>query len=368
MKFLKDLFRKEEDINTYADFWAWFVQHEKDFYKVASSGGDFENDFFDKVSPKLERLKDGLFLLSGMFDDNTAELIITPDGNIKNFVFAEEIVAAAPEIPGWKFTALKRESEEPFGIRMKDVDVTNDNLHFYANDSWEMPDEIDIVCVHDARTDENADAVRHAVFLFLDNFLGELSFATAIDNLTIISKNDAENDLRHINELKPYLIKRQSEFVEKYEGSRLNTDDDAYTLMEGELANGNPLIAVFNTTLLMWDRKPSHPWIASVGFKFDGNEHGLPDENIYALLEKIEDDMLVELRDADGYLNIGRETANGERTVYFACKDFRKPSKVLYEISKQNSKEIEMDFEIYKDKYWQSFNHFIPTEGDDFTN
>jgi hypothetical protein len=46
-----------------------------------------------------------------MLDPQTAELILTPDGVVANIVFVEELVAAAPEIPGWKFTALKPASD-----------------------------------------------------------------------------------------------------------------------------------------------------------------------------------------------------------------------------------------------------------------
>lgn len=42
-----------------------------------------------------------------MYDDSTVELILTADGAIKNIVFVEELVEAAPKIPGWKFTSLK---------------------------------------------------------------------------------------------------------------------------------------------------------------------------------------------------------------------------------------------------------------------
>ena len=68
---------------------------------------------------------------------------------------------------------------------------------------------------------------------------------------------------------------------------------------------------------------------------------------------------MAELKDSDGYLNIGRQTADSVREVYFACFEFRKPSKVLHTIKKEYQNKIKLDFDIYKDKYWQSFNRFI---------
>ncbi|MBX3289525.1 MAG: DUF695 domain-containing protein [Acidobacteria bacterium] len=374
MGFLSNLFGKEEavdskePIGSYEDFWAWFANNEKHFYNVVKSKDNVEPEVLDKIILNLARLHDGLFLLCGMYDDNTVELIITTDGNIKNIVFAEEVVDAAPKLDGWRFTALKPEADEGFYITMQGYKAGDDNLHFYSNEAWEQPDEIDIVIVHDDLNEDDAEAVRHATFIFLDNYLGELAFATTIDSLSIIGRSEAEKELRPLSELKPYLQKRHNEFVEKYDGFRKNTDEDSYSLLEAELKNGFPLIAVVNTALLTWDRKPSHPWIAVVEFTFNGNENGMPDDDTYQLLGKIEDEILAELHDADGYLNIGRETAKDVRSVYFACKEFRKPSKVLNKIRDQYAGNVEIDIDIYKDKYWQSFDRFIATEDDDLVN
>ena len=84
----------------------------------------------------------------------------------------------------------------------------------------------------------------------------------------------------------------------------------------------------------------------------------MPNENDYKLLDKIEEDIMHELKDNEGYLNIGRQTAKGEREIYFACKDFRKPSKVFYKIQRNYSNSFKIEYDIYKDKYWQSFERF----------
>jgi len=93
--------------------------------------------------------------------------------------------------------------------------------------------------------------------------------------------------------------------------------------------------------------------------KYDGEEHnGMPDTETSELMNQIEDEILLELKDSDGYLNIGRQTANSEREVYFACKDFRKPSKVLYSFEQKYADKIDLSYDIYKDKYWESFEQF----------
>ncbi|MBZ4189170.1 DUF695 domain-containing protein [Niabella beijingensis] len=361
MRFLKNIFRKkDEPVKNYADFWSWFQKHEKTFFNVVKNQKDVETEFFDKLSPKLSALKEGYFYLTGMYDDNTVELILTADGNTKNIAFVEELVEQAPDINGWKFTALKPVSDiKSTAINMGGYQFDSDNLFFYSNDYAEYPDEIDISIVHDDLTEENRQQIKTGVYIFLDNYLGELDFVNNIDDLKIIGKHEAEKELIPILKLKEFLNWRQKEFIEKYEGARYDTESDEHSIFEAELENGNNLIAVINTQLLNWDSKASHPWIAAITFKYDGsNSNGMPDGKDYESLNRIEENILEELSDKEGYLYIGRQTANSEREIYFACKDFRKPSKVFFKIQQENDYKFEIDYDIYKDKYWQSFERF----------
>ncbi len=84
----------------------------------------------------------------------------------------------------------------------------------------------------------------------------------------------------------------------------------------------------------------------------------MPNDADYKVLDKIEEEIMQELKDIDGYLNIGRQTAKGEREIYFACKDFRKPSKVFFKIQQTYSGSFEIEYDTYKDKYWQLFEKF----------
>jgi hypothetical protein len=96
-----------------------------------------------------------------------------------------------------------------------------------------------------------------------------------------------------------------------------------------------------------------------VKLKYDGsNNNGMPNEPMFKLMTSIEEEIMLQLKDSEGYLNIGRETADGLREIFFACSDFRKPSKVLYYAQQEFNQQIEFDYDIYKDKYWQTFNRF----------
>jgi hypothetical protein len=360
---LNKLFGKIEDkIQTYEDFWNWFSANEQTFHRVVKTGKNLETDFFNKLTPKLEELKEGFFYLTGMYDDNTAELVFTPDGVLKNIVFVEALVSAAPTISNWKFTALKPAHDiENVGIRMGDYTFDSENLSFYTIEHKNYPDEVDIVVAHNDYKEDDKSTIINGTYIFLDNYLGELNSVTSIDNLKVISKDQAGKELMPIAKLKDYLVWREKEFVEKYSGVQYNTENDSYSSLEATLNNGLPLIAIINTTLLDWDGKASHPWILKVEIKYDGsNNNGMPDNNTYELLNSFEDEIMFELKDFEGYLNIGRQTADSERIFYFACKDFRKPSKLLHLLTNKYSGNLEFTYDIYKDKYWQSFERFRP--------
>jgi len=361
MKLLKNLFGKEDvPVKSNEDFWIWFTANQAVFYKVVQTRKEIEKKFLDPLSEKLNQLKEGYFFLTGMMDDNRAELILTPDGNIKNIVFVEELVKAAPTLPNWKITALKPPTDiANLGISVHGLDFQKDNLFFYPIEASDYPDEIEIAVVYTNWTEENEKEIRMGTFLFLDNFLGELDSITNIDNVTIIGKQAAEKELIPIEKLKSFVTWRQKEFIEKYEGTRYKTENDAHSILEARLKNDKVLIAVINTELLRWDSKASHPWILEVEISYSSeNDSGLPDEATMQKMEIIEEMIIEDLKDFEGYLNIGRQTADGLRTIYFACKDFRKPSMVIPSIQKHFANEVLIEFDIYKDKYWRSFNRF----------
>lgn len=363
MSFLdKILGRKEAPIESYNDFWNWFLANEKVFFKTVQNGENIHQGFFDKLAPKLDEIHEGIYFLTGMFNDQTAELVLTPDGAIRNIYVIEELVNAAPEINGWKFTALKPASDiDNISITYQDFEFSKENLKFYPRIHENYPDEIDLVIVYDYFIEEKKSNVSNGVYIFLDNYLGELHSVTLIDNLVVTGPENVSEELIPIEKLKDYLIWREKEFVEKYEGTRHNSENDGYANFEGKRQDGSIVLALINTTMLEWDKKASHPWVFIVAIPFDDCDNGgLPDEKTYKLLEEIEEEIIYSLPDSEGYLNVGRETANNKREIFFTCKDFRKPSKIADELIKKYSGVFEISYEIYKDKYWQSFRHFEP--------
>lgn len=360
MGFLEKIFgRPEQPISNTEDFWRWFSQNEKNYHKVVSQHSNIDKDFFSKLAPKLNQLREGIFYLTGMWDESTVELILTADGNLKNISTVEEIISSAPKIDGWRFTAHKPPmKDDGFSIEMYGHTLNSDTLAFQTTEKPDYPDEIDITIIASDLTDENADNLMHGIYIYLDNFLGELEFLEDIDNLEIVGPDKAGHDQIPISKLKSYLKWRKKEFVEKYDGVRYNTESDNHTMLEATTQDGFPIIAVVNEELLNWDAKASHQWMIDIDLKFDGAENnGLPTKQILTQLHNIEDTLIKTLKDEDGFLTIGHETAKGVRTTFLACTDFRNAGKQI-ELTLENLPNgVEGEFQIRKDKYWRSVAH-----------
>jgi len=360
MGFLKKIFGKDEEltINSYADFWQWFKHNEKAFFKTVKEHEKVDEDFLRKITPLLRQLSEDFYCVTGMVDDNTAELIISTDGIIKAFVFAEDFVAAAPSIKGWRFTALKPSTDiGTMGIEMDGHEFNSSNISFFSNDLPEYPDEIDITLIHDDYTEENSETITSGCLIYLDNLMGEYNTAIMVDVVQVAGKEEGQ-ELIPIEKLQAYLSWRQKEFVEKYEGVRYGTEEDSYSTMEAEDEGAMPIFAIINQDLMNWDAKASHPWMMIIEIRYDGKENeGMPSEEDNNLMNEFEDEVLKQLPDADGYLNIGRETYNNMRSIYFACKEFKHSSKTVATLMDAYADKLDVAYDIFKDKYWMTVNH-----------
>lgn len=362
MRFLNNIFGKKESENdAVQDFWEWFKKNEQTFFEIVKSGEQIDQHFFSKLLPKIDSLRKELYFLTGMYDSDTVELVITPDGVIKNIAFVELLIASAPSLPHWKFTALKPAiaDMEKFKIKMYGFSFDINEMYFYPVQHKYFPDEVDIVIVHPDYTEENKASITHGIEIFLDNYMGELNSIIAIDNLNVTSKDLATEELIPLLKLKDYLIWREKEFVEKYTDLRHHSTDDIYTAFEGILENDLPILAIINTTLLDWDGKASHPWIVTLKISYDGTTtQGMPNRETYDLMDNFEEELMNSLPDDIGVLNIGRETADNLREIYLACTEFRKITMTIDQLIEQYEEKLQIDYGIYKDKYWKSFERF----------
>ncbi len=360
MSFLNRWFKKKpQPIRTIPEFWNWFRNEQARLHQSLLRGTSVEAEVLDPVLEKLADLQEGIFGEAGMSDAQTAEFIFTASGNLRIFAFIEDLVAQAPPVSGWKFTALKQPQEAAdLKIELSGVHFRDRDLFFYPILDAQRPDEIHIVVVHDAYTESNAAIITQGVYIFLDSFIGELDFAITIDNLTITGKEKAGGELIPIAKLREYLHWRQKEFVEKYEAVQRNKDEDRFSVAQAQSQQGNTVVLLANTALLGWDRKASHPWILKLQVNYEPLENGLPAEGVRVAMDMMHEQMIQLLPGEEGNLFVVRNTGEGRRVAYFACRDFRQPSRVLMQVEKEWGDRLRLDADIYQDKYWQTFKPY----------
>ena len=164
-----------------------------------------------------------------------------------------------------------------------------------------------------------------------------------------------------MEKLSDFLTWKEKEFVEKYEGVRHDTENDTYTVFEGEDADGFPAIGIINTELLKWEAKASHPWMLVIEIDYSTMrdvDNGLPGERLSEAMHRFEEQLSAQLVDSDGYLNLGSKSGAGKRHIYLACKEFRLASGKVSQLIDEYKKELMCSYDIYKDKYWRTMNHF----------
>lgn len=154
------------------------------------------------------------------------------------------------------------------------------------------------------------------------------------------------------------MINKEKEIALKYKETSYNYKNYGYTTFAGVTKTGETVLSLINIEILKWDKKASHKWLFFLIIPFESKENNLPDDKTEMLLNELEEEIILALPNSEGYVNIGHEISKNKKEIFFACKDFRKPAKTEDELIKKYSGIFAINYEIYKDKYWQSFNQF----------
>lgn len=330
----------------YQQFWDWFIANESKFYKTIENHERVVEDFIDIVSPKLKAINPDFNMLTGMGKDGIGELIISPDGRLKSLPFVDDFIEAAPEHERWRFISCKP-SVKGIGLNMNGFLLDEETVSFVPIHDDEYPDYIHLRFIIKECTPENEEEIGNALYMFLDNYLGEIKTMTMIDYLEVKGEEGVEGELIPVSKLSDYLSYRETEFVEKYDSVIRNSEEDTYSILESN-TDHEPLIVVVNTSFLNWDQKMSYPWVVKVSIKYKGREDGLPNKQDVTTMDEIEDLIL-----ESGILHsVARETGSGERTLFFATKDYRSASRDVFKTIGLFTDRFDIDYTIYRDKYW----------------
>jgi hypothetical protein len=353
MNLWKKLFSPTLSVHDVPSFWNWFTLNHHRLFLAVKKEKNLDKDFFNLLLPNLQALNEQFYCQAGMVDPDTAELIITVEGQIKSFVFAEELVAAAPALPHWKFTALAPPTGHSISIVMDGYSFNQEKISFTCEDDPLRPDEINLTLHYSDYSENHKALIYQGTMIYLENALGELSAATLIDNIDIAPLTEEVVQPIPIEKLTSFLTWKEKEFVEKYKEIGYETGEENYSVFESQDTKGLPLIAIIKRDLLSWDAKASHPWMLTVHIAYPNGVNGMPDRGTGEWMDQFEDQFTYSLSGKQACLYLGRRTYNNSRVIYFACADYRHTSKYTAALIKEIQSPYTITYDIFKDKYWR---------------
>jgi len=164
-------------------FWTWFIRNELELCDIRSS----EDPILEVLLDRLQQIHAGFFFEISINAD-PHELIISAAGKRELFSTVDEFVAGAPQIPSWKFIALKPPQGFDFVTTYQDVDYDPKTFWFLPMIKGTGNGALLglRVGIPNFSPERKANA-QFAVLIILDTALGERSAAEDVDYLEVDS-------------------------------------------------------------------------------------------------------------------------------------------------------------------------------------
>lgn len=165
-------------------FWRWFTENCSRFRTMQTSSRE---ELLDEIMDNLHQIDEGLFFEVSEPQDGICDFVITAEGRKELFALVDQVVAAAPSLQGWTFTALRPPMGFSFAIDYGNVHLDPDELWFLplsaGNDEEHLGVQIGIPKLK-KRDEEEA---LSASYILLDTGLGERRSAEAIEHVEVVS-------------------------------------------------------------------------------------------------------------------------------------------------------------------------------------
>lgn len=182
-------------------FWRAFASHAATLAQPDAA----DDPAYDLCLEPLKELHPSLFL-EMCTHEGASELVVTSEGDRDAFPLVREIVARAPKVPGWSFTALKPKIGFPETTTWEGVEVTIADVLFEPLESDSDPRLGLRLYVPELDPDE-AEETHNAILAAIDHGLGEEAFAELVGytDLAEVVEGLDTSDFIPLVELEQYL-------------------------------------------------------------------------------------------------------------------------------------------------------------------
>lgn len=167
-------FRKKDPTN---ELWSWFRKSGEAFRDPHA----LDPRAMQKLARLLSAIENGVVYEFAVADGRAHELVISADGRPELFGAVIDIVKAAPALEGWKITAFRQPGPATVSIDMGGSRMSHEDIWFRASSSR---GRTDLVLAVRGMTEQNHELLAGAVFILLDNALGEYVAATALGEVS----------------------------------------------------------------------------------------------------------------------------------------------------------------------------------------
>jgi hypothetical protein len=195
-------------------FWEWFKRHNKEYVELRNKSTKEARYWLNELNAHLRAYYKFFGFSMTWQDQQSTTLIITVRGKAIHFKKVEAFVATAPDIPGWKITALEDPMPMDFLLdkQIEDTGIDPRELYFaFANDN---PSCANIIVYHPLCTRENEWQLLQVAHAAVYNLLGERAFGMELDGLQVANLSCADpGDVEKIEALSDCIGTRMSSIM-----------------------------------------------------------------------------------------------------------------------------------------------------------
>lgn len=156
-------------------FWDWFAQNSS---RVRNLEAD-QDAVLDDLAEALAQANRNFVFEIGP-DESPRTLVISADGIAKHFSAVEKFVALAPEIPDWLVVAFRQPGDANAEISFAGHTLTSADIWYTCRQGG---GKTDITLFVRGIDEDNFEQMAGAVFLLLDNLLGEYVVGTRVGDI-----------------------------------------------------------------------------------------------------------------------------------------------------------------------------------------
>ena len=175
-------------------FWEWFKRHNHEYLTLKNRSAKQSRYWLNELNAHLR----AYFKFFGCSIEwrprQEAILTITVHGRSMHFKKVDDLVAKAPQLAGWKISALDDPRPLDFLLDEQIMDTGIDPAEMYFSIDNDDPDHASLIIYHPLCNPENEHLVYSLANSAIYNLLGERSFGTDIGWLCVANLSSADPD------------------------------------------------------------------------------------------------------------------------------------------------------------------------------